>query len=160
MEIADLSNLTNILIGVVVVGLLLVRQMQARPTRETSSVRIVLVLAVIGIFQIKDAIGSQSLGATTVGWLVLSLIIGAAMGAIRAVTVKIWRTDTGVAWRKGTTLTAALWLISLVVHFVLEAEINHSTKLAALGASSILLYLAVTLGVQREIVRWRAAKLP
>jgi hypothetical protein len=32
-----MSNLTNIVIGLIVVGLLLVRQLQARPAKETPS---------------------------------------------------------------------------------------------------------------------------
>ena len=40
----------------------------------------------------------------------------------------------------------------------LDALVEHSTQIP-LGTSSILLYLAVTIGVQREIVRWRAARL-
>ena len=35
MRGADMSNLTNIVIGLVVVGLLLVRQLQARSAKET-----------------------------------------------------------------------------------------------------------------------------
>ena len=152
-----MSNLTNIVIGLSVVGLLLVRQMQPRPAKETSSIRLALALSVIGIAEIRHAIGSHHLTATTVAWLVLSLLAGAGLGALRAATVSIWRAMDGSAWRQGTILTAALWLVSLATHLVLDAVIDHSTRIAALGASSILLYLAVTLGVQREIVRWRAA---
>jgi hypothetical protein len=65
----------------------------------------------------------------------------------------------GWAWRQGTVLTAALWIVSLATHLVLDAVIDHSTTITALGTSSILVYLAVTLGVQREIVRWRASRL-
>ena len=152
-----MSNLTNIAIGLSVVGLLLVRQMQPRPAKETSSIRLALALGVIGIAEIRHAIGGHHLTATTVAWLVLSLLAGAGLGALRAATVSIWQGEDGSAWRQGTILTAALWLVSLATHLVLDAVIDHSTRTAALGTSSILLYLAVTLGVQREIVRWRAA---
>ena len=82
---------------------------------------------------------------------------GAGLGAIRAATVRIWRAQDGSAWRQGTMLTAALWLISLAAHLALDTIIDHASRIAALGTSSILLYLAVTLGVQREIVRRRTA---
>jgi hypothetical protein len=41
----------------------------------------------------------------------------------------------------------------------MEVGIDRSTKIVALGASSLLLCIAVTLGVQREVIRWRATKL-
>lgn len=155
-----MSNLTNIAIGLIVAGFLLVRQMQPRPAKETSALRTVLILAVIGIAEMKGAIGSRHLTAVTVAWLALSLLAAAGLGAIRAATVRIWRAGDGSAWRQGTTLTAALWLASMALHLVLDAVIDRSAGIAALETSSILLYLAVTLGVQRAIVRRRAAPLP
>jgi hypothetical protein len=44
-----MSNLTTIAIGLIVVRLLLARQMQPRPARETSPLRIALILGVIAI---------------------------------------------------------------------------------------------------------------
>ena len=111
-----------------------------------------------GLIEMETAIGHHTVPVATVAWLVLSLLAGAGMGAIRAVTVTIWRAEDGSAWRHGTKFTAALWLVSLAAHFALDALVEHSTQIP-LGTSSILLYLAVTIGVQREIVRWRAARL-
>lgn len=156
-----MSSLTNIAIGLIVVGYLLVRQLQPRLAKETSALRFVLILGVIGIFEMRGAIGSRHhLTAVTVAWLALSLLAGAGLGAIRAATVRIWRAGNGSAWQRGTMLTAALWLVSLAIHFALGAVIDHSAGTAAVGTSSILLYLAVTLGVQRAVVRRRAAALP
>jgi hypothetical protein len=89
-----MSNLTNIVIGLVVVGLLLTRQLQARPAKETSSIRIVLILGLIGIFEMKGATGSHRVTAAPIAWLVLSLLAGAGMGAVRGATVRIWRAET------------------------------------------------------------------
>jgi len=154
-----MSNLANIAIGLIVVGLLLVRQLQPRPARETSSVRLVLILAAAGIAEISKSVGTRHLTTAAVAWVAVSLMAGAGLGAIRAATVRIWRDHDGSAWRQGTMLTAALWLISLAAHLALDVVIDHASKIAALGTSSILLYLAVTLGVQREIVRRRTAPL-
>jgi hypothetical protein len=149
----------NVAAGVVIVALLLVRQMKPRRARENSALRLVLVLAVIGVFELSNTIGHRSVASATVAWIVASLLIGGALGAARAATVTIWRAADGAAWRRGTLLTGVLWIVSLGAHFALEVGIDDSTKIAALGASSILLYLAITLGVQREVVRWRAAKI-
>jgi hypothetical protein len=154
-----MSNLANIAIGLIVVGLLLVRQLQPRPVREASSIRLVLILGAAGIFETSNAVGHHHLTAAAVAWLAVSLMAGAVTGAIRAATVRVWRAQDGSAWRQGTVLTAALWVISLGAHLALDTVIDHASRIAALGTSSILLYLAVTLGIQREIVHRRAAPL-
>jgi hypothetical protein len=153
------SELTNIGIGVVVVAVLIARQIRPRRARETSGLRIGAILGVIGLFEISGAIKGHTLGAGTVAWLIGSLLVGGTLGAARAATVTIWRASDGTAWRKGTVLTAILWLVSLGAHLAMEVGIDGSTKIAGLGAASLLLYLAVTLGVQLEVVRQRAAKL-
>jgi hypothetical protein len=99
---------------------------------------------------------ANTIAGAAVAWITASLIVGGGLGALRALTVNIWRDDSGSALVKETILTAALWIVSFVVHLALQLGINSSTKIAGFGASSLLLYLAVTLGVQREMVRWRA----
>jgi uncharacterized membrane protein len=153
------SAITDIVIGVVVVGLLVARQTQTRPVRENSAARIVLILAVIGIIELVNATKGRTVGAPTVAWIVGSLIIGGVLGAVRALSVKIWRTPDGPALRKGTVATVVLWVVSLGAHLAMEVGIDDSTKIAGLGASTLFLYLALTLGAQLEVVRWRAARL-
>jgi hypothetical protein len=75
-----MSNLANIAIGLIVVGLLLVRQLQPRPARETRSIRLVLILAASGIAEIAKTIGTRHLIAGTVAWLAVSLMVGAGLG--------------------------------------------------------------------------------
>ena len=154
-----MSNLANIAVGLIVVGLLLIRQLQPRQAKETSSTRLVLILGAAGIVETSKAIGGHQLSAATVAWMAVSLMAGAGLGAIRAATVRIWWAQDGSAWRQGTMLTAALWLVSLATHLALDGIIDHFSRISALGTSTILVYLAVTLGVQREIVRRRAAPL-
>ena len=85
-----MSNLGNIAIGLIVVGLLLVRQLQPRPARETSSIRLVLILGAAGNAEISKTIGTHHLTTAAVAWLAVSLMAGAGIGAIRAATVRIW----------------------------------------------------------------------
>ena len=72
----------------------------------------------------------------------------------------VWRGADGVAWRRGTVVTAALWIASLAAHLGIDIAVDRTTTAHALGTATILLYLAVTLGVQREIVRARAIRAP
>jgi hypothetical protein len=154
------ADVTNIVIAVAVVGLLIYRQLKIRPVRERTAARLVLILGVIGVVEMVDAAKGHSLSAQTFGWLALGIAVGAGLGAARAVSVQVWRDDSGVAWRRGTVLTAGLWIVSLAAHFGSDALVDHSTTAKGLGSASILLYLAVSLGVQRELIRWRAARLP
>ena len=150
------NALIDIVIGVAVVGLLLARQMRARPVREGSATRISVILGVIGLIELSDATKGHPVGAGPVAWIVASLVVGGALGAARAFSTKIWRVQDGSAMSQGTVVTAVLWVVSLGAHHAMEVGIDHSTKIAGLGASSLLLYLAVSLGVQREVLRRRA----
>ncbi len=153
------SDVTNVVIGIAIVGLLVYRQLTARPVRERNAARLVLILGVIGVIEMVQAAKGHHIGSATIGWIALGLVIGASLGALRAMTMRIWRDDAGVAWRRGSVLTGALWIVSLAAHFGLDALIDHSTTAKSLGSADILLYLAVTLGVQREVIRARAAAI-
>jgi hypothetical protein len=148
--------LIDIVIGVAVVGLLLARQMRARPVREGSATRLSVILGIIGIIELSNAAKGHSVGTAPVAWIVASLVVGGGMGAARAFSARIWRLQDGSAMSQGTPVTAVLWVVSLAAHLAMEVGIDHSTKIVGLGASSLLLYLAVTLGVQREVIRRRA----
>jgi hypothetical protein len=153
------SAITSIVIAVAVVALLIVRQFTARRVRESTAARLVLILGVIGVIQMVQAAKGHHVGAMTIGAIAVGLLIGAGLGAARAMTLRIWRDDTGVAWRQGSWLTASLWVVSLAAHFGIDALIDHSTTAKGLGTADILLYLAVSLGVQREVARVRAAHI-
>jgi hypothetical protein len=103
---------------------------------------------------------AHSVPAGAVAILVASLAVGAVLGVLRGVSVRVWRRPDGTAWRQGSAVTAGLWLVSLAAHVLAEVLADHRTSIDGLGSSTLLIYLAVTLGIQREIVRVRAAKLP
>jgi hypothetical protein len=151
---------TNIVIGVAVVALLVVRQMSTRRVREDTAFRFMLILGVIGIVLMVDAAKGHPLPARAVLVVVAGLVLAVLLGAVRALTVRIWRDPSGVAWRRGTGWTAALWIVSLAAHLGLDPLAGDSSVAKSFVSASILLYLALTLGVQREVLRARAARLP
>ncbi len=153
------KEIIYIVIGVAVVALVIVRQLTTRPVRETSAARFTLILGVIGVIAVYDAWKGHTVGGVTVAWIVATLLVGAGLGVVRALTVRVWRTEDGSAVSKGSAVTAGLWILSLAAHLALEYGIDHSTKVAGLGASTLLLYLAVTLGAQREVILRRASVL-
>jgi len=63
----------------------------------------------------------------------------------------------GRAWQQGNWITALLWIIGLAAHLGYDALVYKSS---ALGNVTILLYLAVSLAVQRVILQTRADRLP
>lgn len=152
--------MVNILIAVVVVVLLVVRQLRARPARETSAARFVLILGVIGIVESASVAKGHRLSSETLSLVVGGLVVAAAFGWARAVSMRVWREADGAAWRQGTVLTAFLWIVSLAAHLGIDVVVDGTTDIKGFSSATILLYLAVTLGVQREIVRARAARIP
>jgi hypothetical protein len=97
-------------------------------------------------------------GAVTYAALGGSLVLAAAFGGIRAATVRVWIKD-GVAWSQGNWLTAVLWIIALAAHLGYDYLVapGHGNK--SVGASTALLYVAFSLGIQRVVVQFRARRL-
>ena len=100
------ANLTSLIISVLVLALFLSRQLVAR--RLSESYRLSIILAVIGIVEFANFLGGHpdddgGIAAAVVG----SLVIAAVFGAVRALTVQVWR-ENGQLLRKGTWLTAVL----------------------------------------------------
>lgn len=83
------------------------------------------------------------------------------LGAVRALTVRVWRQD-GQLLRKGTWITAALWVISFAAHlgydYLVAGHVAAGKNGSNVGDATILLYLVVTLAVQRYVLMTRAAR--
>ena len=91
-------------------------------------------------------------------WVLASLLVGAlGLGALRGLSMRVWPSNGWVV-RQGNAVTMALWLVSLLVHFVAGAGGNHAGAVGLEGAS-FLLYLGLTLAVQSYVVHRRALPL-
>ncbi|MFI9718411.1 hypothetical protein ACIHFE_01970 [Streptomyces sp. NPDC052396] len=157
-----MNDSTRIALALAIVALIIRRQLRTRPVRETASLIGLGVLAVLGAFAVAFGVMSVTkyhpVPATAWLLITLSLAIGIAFGLARARTVRVWRdTATGTVLRKGSAWTVGLWLVSLAVHFGMDAWIDQVTKAGFLGVSTIYAYVAVTLGAQFWSVRRRAA---
>lgn len=150
------QTLSYLVIGVVVLGLLIYRQLVARPVRGNQ--RVILILGIIGLVEAVHAFQGLHAGSAAVIALVGSLILAAVFGAARAATVRIWIQD-GQAWSKGNLLTAALWVVALGAHLGYDYLIGQHKDIGNLGDATVVLYLAVSLAVQRAIVTIRAQRL-
>lgn len=151
------QTLSYLVIGVAVLGLLIYRQLVARPVRGNQ--RLVLILVIIGAIEAFQYIQKLHGGTTTAAIaLIGSLILAAVFGAARAATVRIWLQD-GQAWSKGNLLTAALWIVAVAAHLGYDYLIGQHKSIGDIGNATVLLYLAVSLAVQRVIVTMRAQRL-
>jgi hypothetical protein len=153
------ANITNLIIGVLVLAWVLSRQLMTR--RLSESYRLALILAVIGIVEFVNFLGGHphddgGISAAVIG----SLVLAAAFGAIRALTVSVWRED-GQLLRKGTWLTGVLWILSLAAHLGYDDLVaGHVTGKNGgnVGDATVLLYLVVTLTIQRFVLLNRVAR--
>jgi len=149
--------LIDVAIGVAVLALLIVRQV--RPRRVSSSGwRIVVILAVIGVFEVATYLKTNHDTTKTLAALGGSLVLAAAFGAARASTVRLWTQD-GQAWSQGNWITAVLWVLALAAHLGYDYLIAPGHGKADIGTSTAVLYLAVSLGIQRLIIQARAQRL-
>jgi hypothetical protein len=151
------SESVNLLIGVVILGWILYRQLQARPAK--ADLRLPLVLAVIGIIELSGFLGQHGHHPGYVfAALAGSFILAIAFAAARAATVHVW-VNNGQAWRQGNILTAVLWIVSLAVHLGYDYLVDGRGPLSGLGTASLAMYFAITYTVQRLMVQARARRI-
>jgi hypothetical protein len=153
------ASLTNLIIGILVLVLLLSRQLVTR--RLSESYRLSIVLAIIGIVEFANFLkGHPHDDGGIAAALAGSLVIAAVFGAVRALTVRVWR-EEGLLLRKGTWLTAVLWVLSLGAHLGYDDLVaGHITGKNGgnVGDATVLLYLVVTLTIQRFVLLNRVAR--
>ncbi len=145
------NNVLSIVIGAAVLLLLLTRQVQKRTIKEDSRPTLLLVLTAIGLIDLVQFLSAHPANGTAIAMLVASLVLAAGFGALRAYTVRLWR-ENGVLYRQGTVVTLLLWLVAIGVHFGADVLIDGSGSAKGLSSAALLLYIAVSLGVQRLVV--------
>ena len=149
----------SVALGLVVLTFVLLRQVRVRPVPRALSLRGPVVLGVIGLLTLTSYAGNHHVGSAAWAWVIGAMLVGAVgLGVARGLSVRVWATENWVL-RQGTAVTMMLWLVSLVIHFVGDAAGTHASGGAGLEGSSLLLYLALTLGVQNAVVQRRAQPL-
>jgi len=145
----DTNLLANGLLWAALAVLVIVRQFTPRAIRPAVMFGLPLVAGYLGVQQL---LGAPPAGPVAVALLVVNLGLGAAMGLVRGVTVRVWQ-DPAQGWMmQGTLLTLAAWLVSIGLRLGLGFA-DH----AAFSSSGIGLLLAVTFGAQSLVVWARTA---
>ncbi|MGO8864102.1 MAG: hypothetical protein ACLQRH_25530 [Acidimicrobiales bacterium] len=148
----------SVLLDVVVALYVLRRQRRIRPVPRALNLRLPVALGVIGLAEVLSYTDSHHVTGGDVAWVLGTLVVGAVLlGAVRALTVRVWTSNNWVV-RQGTWLTMGLWVLSLGLHFVGGYGAQH-VGAGNLEASSFLLYLGATYGVQNAVVHRRAVPL-
>jgi hypothetical protein len=164
----------SIVIDLAALVWLLSRQVRTRLLKE--SYKIPVILGIVGLVEFGAFVmgggqqfasflkGQRSFSTIADGRIILaavagSLVLAAVTGALRAPTVRLWRQD-GQVWRRGTWLTAVLWIVSIGAHLGYDALIAHGTGKAEIGDATMLLFFAVSLTVQRWMLTARAHRIP
>lgn len=148
----------DLVIGLVVVGLLIFRQL--RPRQVRANPRLLLILLVVGVIQAVNYFNHSTghVGSAAVIALVGSLVLAVVFGALRAFTVRIWTAD-GQPWMQGNILTAVLWAAALGAHLGYDYLIGQHKDIGQIGTATVVLYLVASLAAQRLVVAWRAQRL-
>ena len=147
----------SLIIGLAVLAWLLWRQLQVRELRRDRGYMLPLVIIVIGIVEVVEYDHSHPLAGTGVALLATSIVVAAALSVLRATTVRLWVED-GRLLRQGTAVTVALWLLAIAIHLGGDHLIApHDAD--RIGAVSLLLYLGVSLAVQRFALGERSRHL-
>jgi membrane protein YdbS with pleckstrin-like domain len=151
------QTVIQLVVGVLVLGLVVYRQLQARPLRANQ--RLLLILLVIGAIEtwqyFQSGKHSASLAAVA---LVGSLVLAAVFGAVRAFTVRIWQQD-GQPWVQGSLLTAVLWVLALAAHLGFDYLVSQHKDIGNIGNATVVLYLVASLGVQRAVMIYRSQRM-
>ena len=147
----------NAVIGLAVLVWVVWNQMRTRPLTARRT-RLAGILGIIGVVQLAGVAQGHPVGATAWALLLVGLAAGAAIGVWRAFTMRMWVQD-GVTVVRGTWLTAVLWLVSVALHVGIDLL---APSALTTGSASILLFVAVSLGVQALALTRRAvvADLP
>jgi hypothetical protein len=148
----------TIALDVLIAVYVLNRQRRIRPVPRVLNFRLPMILGVIGLIDLLGYTDKHHVTGRDYAWVLATLVVGALiLGGIRALTVKVWTSNQWVV-RQGTWVTIGLWVLSLALHFVSDVGAAHNGA-GNFEASSFLLYLAVTYGVQNYVVHRRAQPL-
>lgn len=152
------QSVIDLVLGLVVLGLLIFRQLRPRPVRANP--RLLLILLVIGVIQVVNYFNHSTghAGSAAVIALAGSLVLAAVFGAARAFTVRLWTKD-GQPWMQGNVLTAVLWAAALGAHLGYDYLIGQHKDIGQIGTATVVLYLVASLAAQRLVVAWRAQRL-
>ncbi|MFT4044529.1 MAG: hypothetical protein QM673_15335 [Gordonia sp. (in: high G+C Gram-positive bacteria)] len=159
-----MNILATALFAVAVLGWIVYRQITERPVKD-NPMKIVVILGVIGLVTTADYLTSAPhIAVGSVVAVLLGFVVAAGIAVPRAHSVRLRRTAEGVMVRKGGALTVVLWIAAIAAHVAISMcvpllfgeAMPHGMD--GLDNATLLLYLAISLGVQGLMMARRASE--
>lgn len=148
-----MTALVNIVVIIAVLVLVVQRQMRAQ--RLDTERRFWLLPLILGALALRDPqLIDHDHAALSAVLLGASLVAVLAMGSVWGWTVRLWRSEDGSVWAKGTKATVAAWVGMIAIRLGLYG-IGSAMHVHQAG-SALMLGLAVMLLVRSLVVNWRA----
>jgi len=145
-------DLTNLVLGAWLLFVVIKRQLAPRVIRFKLEFFVLIIL--LGIASVGDAFTKQHLHITPQQAIIfgsLSLVSAVAFAALRAWSYRFWVNDAGLVMRQGNWLTLVWWVVGIGGHLGVD-------RLWTGSSVTLVLYLGVTLLVQRGCVWWLASR--
>ncbi|MGY0235582.1 hypothetical protein [Longispora urticae] len=137
------------------IAFLIRRQVREGPFRVRRAVVLPVAMLAVGLFTDHD-MWNRLRTPVAVAMLVLGLLVGAGTGVVRARTMAVWRTASGVVTR-GDRRTVAWWVASIALRIAIM--VGAGALGAAEGFGEAMVFAGVTFGVQSLVVARRAGML-
>ncbi|WP_412539069.1 hypothetical protein R8Z50_24865 [Longispora sp. K20-0274] len=131
------------------------RQVKEGPFKVRRAVVLPAAMLAAGLFA-DHAMWHRLSTPLAITMLVVGLLVGAATGVIRARTMTVWRTASGVITR-GDRRTVIWWIASFALRIVIMVAAGALG--AAEGFGEAMLFAGVTFGVQSLVLARRAGML-
>ncbi|MFC5909083.1 DUF1453 domain-containing protein [Streptacidiphilus monticola] len=149
-----MNSAASTLLVIAAVVLVLARQLTARRVGDDWRKAFVLPVVLAAVALEDGHLIDPAHRPLAVGFLVVGLILEAALGAVWGLTTRLWRDESGALWAKGTLLSLLAWIGMVVVRAGLYGA-GHALGLAQ-GQGDLLLALAVLVAVRGVVLRLRA----
>jgi len=141
------------------------RAIRQRETRRLRPLRQRKIMWLLGFLTVASFVGvtvyppAGTSTAVVLGGVVALCAVAAASGALRAFTVRVWRSPTGEALRQGTAATTVAWVIWCAIHIGLDVWLTDITG-APIGNATLYAGLFLSLTAQAVVLRNRLDRTP
>jgi hypothetical protein len=139
-----MSGPVEVVVILAAVGYVLARRLMGEPAQAKRMLVLPAVLSVIGLSDVSGHVKTP----VSLLFLVATAAVSVALGALRGVSVRIYRHE-GVAFVRYTGVTVVLWVVSLAVRFGANLVLGAVDRTAA-GAVGEGLLLTLGLGILAE----------
>lgn len=148
-SVVDMNALTIVLVAGLVIWTIAGR-MLGRPLRQRRLFLIPAILAVVGLTQLSGV----HLTAMDLALLVVQIVVGLGIGALRGLTIHLYERD-GFLWMRYRWTTLALWVLSIAVRLAFAFG-GHMVGADDGNSQVLMIGFGVSLLGEGLIVAWRA----